>query len=91
MEDHRPSSYRIKKSDKEETPMKKISFHALGLSEIFNEMHTKCEMKKLASLVNKDLKKSMGDIIQIHGIILPKDNILDITTVNLRKILNQSF
>lgn len=59
MEDHRESSHRIKKSDAEKTPTIKMSFHALGPSEIFNEMHTSCEMKKLAALVNNDLIESM--------------------------------
>ena len=77
MEDHRPSSHRLKKSDTDKTPMMKMSFHALGLSELFNEMHTACEMKKLAKRVNADLVEGMEPEIKKHGIVLPGGNILD--------------
>lgn len=77
MEDHRPSSTKLHKSDTQKTPMKKMSFHALGLSEIFDEMHTTCEMQKLADLVNKDLVAEMAAITERHQIFLPNKNILD--------------
>lgn len=52
----------------------KISYHCLGLSELFKEMHTGCEMKKLAFLVNKDL---CTELIGKFAIILPQGNVLD--------------
>lgn len=57
--------------------MIKMSFHALGLSEIFNEMNTSCEMKRLAALVNNDLMESMSAIIDKNEIVLPGNSILD--------------
>lgn len=93
LEDHRPSSTKLKKSDTEKTPMKKMSFHALGLSETFNEMHTTCEMQQLADLVNTDLVAGMAAITERHQIFLPNKNILDmkIYTKNraLRAVLAQ--
>ena len=77
MEDHRESSHRITKSDVDKTPMIKMSFHALGLSAIFNEMHTSCEMKRLAALVNNDLLESMSSIMDKNEIVLPGNSILD--------------
>lgn len=54
-----------------------MSFHALGLSEIFDEIHTTCEMKKLASLIDKDLVAAMAAVSNKHGVVLPHGNILD--------------
>lgn len=54
--------------------MMKISYHALGLSEMFNEMHTQCEMKKIAALTNKDMCVELKDMFDM---VLPKDNVLD--------------
>lgn len=76
MEDHRPSSHRIEKTG-DKTPMMKLSYHALGLSEIFNEMHKTCEMKKLAARVNKDLVAEMTPLNSKYGVVMPKGDILD--------------
>lgn len=93
LEDHRPCATKLEKSDTEKTPMKKMSFHALGLSEIFNEMHTTCEMQQLAKLVNKGLLAEMAALTERHQIFLPNGNILDmkIYTRNraLRTVLAQ--
>ncbi|CAM9116534.1 unnamed protein product [Ectocarpus sp. 8 AP-2014] len=70
MQDHRPVSYK-------KEPVKKMSFHALGLSEMFDEIHTTCEMKKLAGLVNKDLVEAMAVVFNKHGVVLPHGDILD--------------
>lgn len=61
MEDHRLSSTKLVKKGPE-VPLYKISFHVLGKSEIFNEMHTECKMKTLASHVDKDLTKSIKNM-----------------------------
>ena len=87
MENHRKSSYRIKKSDLEKTPMHKLSLHALGLSEIFDEMHTSCEMKKLAALVNKDLMAVMSSTIDRSKVVLPSNSILDMKIYSKNRAL----
>lgn len=58
MEDHRLSSTKLVKKGPE-VPMYKISFHVLGKSEIFNEMHTECKMKTLASHIDTELTSSI--------------------------------
>lgn len=75
-QDHRPSKHKLEGSDAAE-PMMKMSFQGLGLSEIFDEIHTTCEMKKLAGLVNKDLVVAMADVMSKHAVVLPSGNILD--------------
>lgn len=70
-EDHRPDSYKV---DGTETNMMKISYHCLGLSELFNEMHTGCEMRKLARRVNIDM---CAELKNKFVMVLPKDNVLD--------------
>ena len=87
MENHRKSSHRIRKSDAEKTPMLKLSFHALGLSEFFNQMHTSCEMKKLAALVNEDLMGAMSSIIDKNKVVLPSNSILDMKIYSKNRAL----
>lgn len=70
-EDHRPSSYKV---DGVEKSLMKISYHCLGLSELFNEMHVNCEMKKLARLVNVDM---CAELKNKFNMVLPKGNVLD--------------
>ena len=76
MQDHRPSSYRQEGSSE---PKMKLSFHALGLSEIFDEIHTTCETKKLAGLVNKDVVAATAGVMSKHGAVLQLGNILDMS------------
>lgn len=75
MEDHRPSEYRLKKGE-EKTPMYKISFHVLGKGELFNEMHTKCKMKQLASHVNIELTKTIK-AMYVWEVVIPQNNVVD--------------
>lgn len=58
MEDHHLSSTKLVKKGPE-VPMYKISFHVLGKSEIFNEMHTECKMKTLVSHLDTELTGSI--------------------------------
>eukprot|EP00752_Nemacystus_decipiens_P017186 g15395.t1 len=62
----------------EEVPMHKISLHFLGKSEIFNEMHTSCEMKELAKLVNTSLVADIQPLATKHDILLPGGDVLDL-------------
>lgn len=75
MEDHRPSKYRLKKGE-EKTPMYKISFHVLGRGELFNEMHTTCKMKQLASHVNIELTKKVKSMYAWE-VVYPQNNVMD--------------
>lgn len=72
MSEHKP------REGGEKVPMYKISLHFLGRSEIFNEMHTSCEMKTLAELVNTDLVGEMKDLAAKHDILLPGGDVLDL-------------
>jgi len=58
MEDHRMSSAKLVRGGPE-VPMFKISFHVLGKSELFNEMHNDCKMKQLAKHVDIELVASI--------------------------------
>ena len=62
----------------EEEPMYKISLHFVGKSEIFNEMHTACEMKGLAKLVNTALVSGIQELAEKHDILLPGGDVLDL-------------
>lgn len=62
----------------EKQPGYKISLHFLGRSEIFNEMHKKSAMSKLAIRVNKDLVAEMKDLVAKHDIFLPGGDVLDL-------------
>ncbi len=93
IEDRRPSSYKV---DGVETNMMKISYHCLGLSELFNEMHGDCEMKELARLVNKDM---CAELTNEFDMVLPKGNVLDmgiytrnrgVRTIHGRKTLDSA-
>lgn len=62
----------------EEEPMYKISLHFPGRSEIFNEMHTSCEMRELAKLVNTSLVADMQPLVAKLDILLPGGDVLDL-------------
>eukprot|EP00903_Cladosiphon_okamuranus_P009645 g9178.t1 len=62
----------------EKEPMYKISLHFLGRSEIFNEIHTSCEMKALAEHVNTALVADMQPLVAKHDIVLPDGDVLDL-------------
>ena len=57
--------------------MYKISPHYVGKSEIFDKMHTSCEMKPLADLVNAHLVAEIEDLMTKHDISLPGGRVLD--------------
>lgn len=62
----------------EKQPGYKISLHFLERSEIFNEMHKKSAMSKLAIRVNQDLVAEMKDLVAKHDIFLPGGDVLDL-------------
>eukprot|EP00903_Cladosiphon_okamuranus_P015053 g13926.t1 len=74
--------YKLKSHKKEKggekEPMYKISLHFLGRSEIFNEIHTSCEMKALAEHVNTALVADMQPLVAKHDIVLPDGDVLDL-------------
>ncbi|CAB1107648.1 unnamed protein product [Ectocarpus sp. CCAP 1310/34] len=72
----RMSEHKEKGGEKE--PMYKISLHFLGRSEIFNEIHTSCEMKALAEHVKTALVADMQPLVAKHDIVLPDGNVLDL-------------
>eukprot|EP00752_Nemacystus_decipiens_P010633 g9470.t1 len=75
----------------EKVPMYKISLHFLGKSEIFNEfneMHTSCEMKDLAKLVNTSLVADIQPLATKHDILLPGGNVLDLGIYTKNRLMS---
>ena len=50
----------------------------MGKSEIFNELHTACEMKEVAKLVNTALVSGIQELAEKHDILLPGGDVLDL-------------
>lgn len=76
MENHRASKHRQERGTRI-TPMYKISFHVLGKSDLFNEMHTECKMQHLASHVNTELTEAIRGKATWDCVVLPGGNALD--------------
>ena len=62
----------------------------MGKGELFNEMHTECKMKQLASIVNNELKKTIKSLYS-WDVIFPKNDVLDMGIYTKNRAMRTIF